>query len=92
MGEKWGYNGNMRIAVDRVGRIVIPKPLRDSLGIGPDSELEVLPDGAGIRLEPVRTLARPVTDSDDGLPLLGLIAGVVLSDADVQRTRDDSQR
>lgn len=81
----------MRIAVDRVGRIVIPKSLRDALGIGPHSELDVLPDGGGLRLEPVRPKGRPVGE-EDGLPLLGFIEGVVLGDADVQRLRDDTQR
>lgn len=81
----------MRIAVDRVGRIVIPKTMRDALGIGPDTELEVLPDGGGLRLEPIRPRERPVGE-DDGLPLLGFIEGAVLGDADVQRLRDDTQR
>lgn len=81
----------MRVTVDRVGRIVIPKSVRVALGIGPDTELEVLPDGGGLRLEPVRARERPVGEAN-GLPLLGQVASAVLSDADVQRLRDDTQR
>lgn len=81
----------MRVTVDRVGRIVIPKPLRVALGIGPDTELELVPDAGGLRLEPVRTRDRPVGLSD-GLPLLGMIDGAVLTDQDVRRLRDEIQR
>lgn len=81
----------MRVTVDRVGRIVIPKALRTALGIGPDTELEVLPDGGGLRLEPVGRGERAIGE-DDGLPLLGFVEGVRLGDADVARLRDDMQR
>lgn len=81
----------MRVTVDRVGRIVLPKSLRVSLGIGPDTELELIPDGGGLRLEPVRPRLRPVRERD-GLPLLGVVEGAVLTDGDVQRLRDDTQR
>jgi AbrB family looped-hinge helix DNA binding protein len=81
----------MLVTVDRAGRIVIPKSLRRSLGIGPDTELELIPDGAGLRLELVRRRAREVEERD-GLPLLGLVNGIVLTDEDVRRLRDDVQR
>jgi AbrB family looped-hinge helix DNA binding protein len=50
----------MQVTVDRVGRIVIPTPLRDALGIEPDTQLEVMPDGAGLPLEPVRSTERSI--------------------------------
>jgi len=81
----------MIVTIDRVGRIVIPKPLRIALGIGPDSELELIPDGAGLRLEPLRRHPRPI-EQRDGLPLLGAVPGARLSDDDVRRLRDDGQR
>lgn len=81
----------MRVTVDRVGRIVIPKSLRDALGIVADTELDVLPDGGGLRLDPVRPAERAV-DESDGLPLLSVVPGVVLSDADVARLRDELQQ
>lgn len=81
----------MRVTVDRVGRVVIPKPLRVALGIGPDTELDLVADGTGLRLDPVRTPERPITEPD-GFPLLGFVPGVVLTDDDVRRLRDDLQR
>jgi len=81
----------MIVTVDRLGRIVIPKPLRVALGIGPDTELELMPDGAGLRLEPTQRAER-VIEQQDGLPLLGAVKGAELTDDDVRRVRDELQR
>ncbi len=81
----------MIVTVDRLGRIVIPKPLRVALGIGPNTELELMPDGAGLRLEPTRRAERPI-EEEDGLPLLGRVEGTELTDDDVRRLRDELQR
>jgi AbrB family looped-hinge helix DNA binding protein len=76
----------MRVTVDRVGRIVIPKRLRDALGIGAGTRLELVADGAGLRLEPVPPADRPIEESD-GLPILGSVDGAVLTDDDVRNLR-----
>jgi AbrB family looped-hinge helix DNA binding protein len=81
----------MYVTVDRVGRVVIPKALRVALGITPDTPLELIPDGSGLRLEPVRRRQRAIGISD-GLPILGEVAGAVLTDDDVRRLRDEIQR
>lgn len=81
----------MFVTIDGVGRMVIPKALRVALGITPDTQLELIPDGAGLRIEPVRRHRRPI-DRSDGLPLLGNVEGAVLTDDDVHRLRDDIQR
>ena len=81
----------MHVSVDRAGRVVIPKPLRVALGIGPDTELELIPDGSGLRLEPVRTRERAIEEKD-GLPLLGWVDGAALTDDDVRRLRDETHR
>ena len=81
----------MYVTVDRVGRVVIPKSLRVALGITPETQLELIPDGTGLRIEPVRRRQRSV-DTGDGLPILGNVAGAALTDADVRRLRDDIQR
>jgi len=39
--------------MDKAGRLVIPRPLRDRIGLGAGGEVEVQLDGAGIRVEPV---------------------------------------
>jgi AbrB family looped-hinge helix DNA binding protein len=42
----------MRTTIDRAGRLVIPKALRDEVGLVP-GEVELTTDGAGIRIEAV---------------------------------------
>lgn len=44
----------MRTTIDAAGRLVIPKQLRDRLGLTPGA-VEVTADGAGLRVEPVAT-------------------------------------
>jgi len=79
------------VSIDRVGRVVIPKSLRIALGITPDTQLELIPDGTGLRIEPVRLDRRSVQISE-GLPILGKVDGATLTDDDVRRLRDDLQR
>ena len=81
----------MYVTIDRVGRVVIPKALRVALGITPDMQLELIADGTGLRIEPVRRHERSI-DTSDGLPILGNVEGAVLTDDDVRRLRDDTQR
>ena len=42
----------MRATIDKAGRLVIPKQLRDHLGLRP-GEVEVTADGAALRVEPL---------------------------------------
>ena len=81
----------MRVTIDSVGRLVIPKALRVSLGITADTPLELIPDGAGLRIEPVRRGERAI-ETSDGLPILEKVEGAALTDDDVRRLRDDLQR
>lgn len=42
----------MRTTIDKAGRLVIPKALRDQLGLTP-GEVEVSADGAALRVEAI---------------------------------------
>jgi AbrB family looped-hinge helix DNA binding protein len=42
----------MRTTIDKAGRVVIPKPLREALGLVP-GHVELIRDGAGVRIQPV---------------------------------------
>jgi AbrB family looped-hinge helix DNA binding protein len=53
----------MKTSMDSVGRIVIPKPLRDALGLTAGSTLDVSRYGAGIQLIPTGRTARLVEES-----------------------------
>jgi AbrB family looped-hinge helix DNA binding protein len=43
----------MRTTIDRAGRVVIPRELRQRAGLIGGGEVEIELDGAGIRIEPV---------------------------------------
>jgi AbrB family looped-hinge helix DNA binding protein len=82
----WYLNG-MRATIDKAGRLVIPKQLRDSLGLVP-GEVEVTPDGAGLRIEP---LADDLLEDEDGLLVIPA-ADITVSDDLVRTLRDADQR
>ncbi|HET6551058.1 MAG TPA: AbrB/MazE/SpoVT family DNA-binding domain-containing protein [Solirubrobacter sp.] len=62
----------MRATIDAVGRVVIPKPLRDALGLTPGSTLDVSRYGAGLQLVPAGRTARLV-ETPGGLVAAGEI-------------------
>jgi AbrB family looped-hinge helix DNA binding protein len=43
----------MRTTIDRAGRLVIPRALRDRIGLADGGEVELELDGASVRIEPV---------------------------------------
>ena len=55
----------MEIRIDKAGRIVVPKPLRERLGLRPGSELEVIEQPEGVLLK--RVEPRPSLVKLDGL-------------------------
>jgi len=50
--QSLGYGDAVRAAIDDAGRVVIPKRLRDELGLVP-GPVEVIRDGSAVRIEPV---------------------------------------
>lgn len=82
----WYFYG-MRATIDGAGRLVIPKALRDSLGLVP-GEVEVTPDGAGLHIEP---LANDDLEDEDGLLVIPA-ADVTIGDDLVRTLRDADQR
>ena len=55
----------MEIRIDKAGRIVVPKPLRERLGFKPDTELEAIEQPEGVLLK--RVEQRPSMVKVDGL-------------------------
>jgi AbrB family looped-hinge helix DNA binding protein len=81
----------MLVSVDRAGRVVIPKELRERLGLEPDAQLELDAEGDSLRLTPVRQAGRKMVEID-GWPILEPADGMTVTDADVIRWRDADQR
>lgn len=77
----------MRSTIDKAGRLVIPKVLRDRLGLVP-GEVEVFLDGAGLHIEPI---AGDELQDEGGLLVIPA-ADAPISDDLVRTLRDAGQR
>lgn len=60
----------MQVTIDKFGRMVLPKPIRDDLGLMPGSVLEVEEQQESIVLRPVRS-ERVVREKDGVLVYSG---------------------
>jgi AbrB family looped-hinge helix DNA binding protein len=61
----YGNVNGMELRIDKSGRIVVPKALRERLGFKPDSELEAIEQPDGVLLK--RVEERPSMIKVDGL-------------------------
>ncbi len=52
----------MKATIDSVGRILIPKQLREALGLTPGSEVDISPYGGGLAVLPGGRTARIVEE------------------------------
>lgn len=77
----------MKATIDKAGRLVIPKPLRDHLGVAA-GEVEVLAEGSALRVEPAA--GQELTERAGRLVIPA--SGSVMGDDDVRALRDSDQR
>jgi AbrB family looped-hinge helix DNA binding protein len=66
----------MRTTIDKAGRLVIPRVLRDRIGLAEGGEVEIELDGAAVRIEPVsgsdlKAVAGLLVIPATGTPLTG---------------------
>ncbi len=87
MPDRW-YSSGMEATIDNAGRVVIPKRLRDELGIAP-GPVEILRDGAGIRIEP---LVHAELEQVEGRLVIPASSGSTISDEAVRELRLADQR
>lgn len=57
----------MEATIDSGGRILLPKPLRDALGLHPGSKVEISAYGSGVQVTPGGRTARLERDADGRL-------------------------
>ncbi|MDP5183268.1 AbrB/MazE/SpoVT family DNA-binding domain-containing protein [Blastococcus sp. BMG 814] len=77
----------MRTTIDKAGRLVIPKELRERVGLGP-GEVDVRVEGATLRVEPLAS--DRLTERNGRLTVPP--SGDALDDDRVQSLRDVDQR
>jgi AbrB family looped-hinge helix DNA binding protein len=77
----------MRSTIDKVGRLVIPKPLRESVGMTA-GEVEITVSGTGLLVEP---LASDDLGEEEGRPVIPA-SGTSIDDAAVRALKDAGQR
>lgn len=89
-GQPWGrfwYYDGMRTTIDKAGRLVIPKAIRERVGLVA-GEVEVVADGTGLRVEPIA--GSELTERTGRLVIPA--SGTMLRDDDVRTLRDGAQR
>jgi AbrB family looped-hinge helix DNA binding protein len=81
-----GSGGNMQTTIDRFGRIVLPKKLRDDFNLEPGSQIQIEESGQKIILKPIH--GEPNLRLKDGVLVF---TGVPLGDLDkaVAKHRDE---
>lgn len=57
----------MEATIDSAGRLLLPKSIRDSLGLVPGSKVDVSPYGSGVQITPGGRTARLERDADGRL-------------------------
>lgn len=62
MGFHW-YRNPMEAVIDSGGRVVLPKQLRDALGLTPGAKVDISAYGAGLQITPGGRTARIERDA-----------------------------
>ena len=81
------YRRGMRGTIDKAGRVVVPKQLRDRAGLVP-GEVEIIEDGTGIRIEPVAAVELVEHDGH----LLIARSSLAIGDDEIDELRRVDQR
>jgi len=77
----------MQVTIDKLGRIVVPKPVRERLGLAPGARLDLEEDNGEMRLRPAAVPAR--LEERDGVLVVVHDVGARLDEDSVLRLRDE---
>jgi AbrB family looped-hinge helix DNA binding protein len=78
----------MKAKIDSVGRILVPKPLREAVGLTPGSTVDVSRYGSGLQISPAGRVARLV--EEDGV--LVASGDTTINDEDILGLIDSGRR
>lgn len=81
----------MRATIDGGGRVVVPKPVRERLGLRPGTEVELTERDGWIEIAPAATPMRLVGRGEDVVAITDREMPVLTSD-DVRRTTEQTRR
>jgi len=87
-GKTNGILTGMNAAIDAAGRLVIPKRIRDQLGIRPNMRLDILVRGDVVELRPVTRAVR-LERRGELLVAVPIDEGPILDQSLVDETLDD---
>ena len=80
----------MQTTIDAAGRIVVPKALRQELGLGPGVPIEITSDGVGVRIEPVASGGELI--EVNGNLVIRSRSGRAVTDDEIAALRDADRR
>ena len=81
----------MKSTIDRAGRVIIPKPLRDRMGWLGGEQLEILEVDGVIEIRPA-PIETKVVETDDGPVIVPIQPVPPVTDDDVRRTIERLRR
>ncbi len=79
----------MKATIDSGGRLLLPKSVRDALGLTPGSTVDISPYGSGVQVTPGGRTARLERDAEGRLVA---VSGTVVTDDDVFALIDAGRR
>jgi AbrB family looped-hinge helix DNA binding protein len=79
----------MQVSIDKAGRILVPKPVRDRLGLREDCKLELVETPEGFFLKPPNRRSGVSRDKDGWLVISGEPTGTIDWDRLVEADREE---
>jgi AbrB family looped-hinge helix DNA binding protein len=80
---------NTRLTIDKAGRVIIPKPLREELHLQPGDSLEMESAGDQITLRPVRTTGPLAKEQGVWVFRIGVNLPAATTDEMLRQIRED---